>query len=323
MVIANDQELQQRVGFTIQELHHRSSAHSERFRPRIELAIRSLKQYNPVSSAIKDAHTSDDLASLRKQTMRLKMVNWLHDLRRELRDIVYEYALTKDGGLAVDMWDDISHALDLRAAKENGTKTDSNQLRHVCRQLHSEISGLGLQHNVISLKDPRHGRDVVAEDYFARFVKSCAPAHLAVIRRIVLLDYFAETIGTGVSMKYSPDSTIQGHCRSYPETDVIVRLNGRYRHLDRTIASMNALHFIKHGTHVFAGILESPTAQLAAWYISSAQSSMHFERPSNLRFSGTFEFEEHLVHRGLAGIYEEKDIPKMMTVARKLHESGI
>ncbi|KAH7064397.1 hypothetical protein BKA63DRAFT_572304 [Paraphoma chrysanthemicola] len=217
------------------------------------------------------------------------MVNWLHILPRELRDIIYEYALTENGGLAVDMWDDFSHALVFRAAKENGTREDSNQLRLVCRQLHSETNSLGLHYNDITLKDARHGRDVWAYAQFARLVKSVAPTQLAAITRIILLDYFAELVDTRVLPRYGPDSAVQQHCRNYPGTDVVVRLNERYtRH---TIACMNALHFTKHGAYLFAVISESLTARLAAAYISCAYYSLHFERPPNLRFSATIDFE--------------------------------
>lgn len=67
-------------------------------------------------------------------------------LPAEIRAMIYEYALTEQGGLVISG----GH---LHSARVDSEECDANQLKFVCKQLHAETKGLGLRYNILTIKD--------------------------------------------------------------------------------------------------------------------------------------------------------------------------
>ncbi|KAI4705100.1 hypothetical protein J4E89_009394 [Alternaria sp. Ai002NY15] len=105
------------------------------------------------------------------------MAKSLLDLPRELRDIIYEYALAEDGGLIVQEWP-TTHP------KATGAKygIDANQLKFTCRQLYTETTGLGLRYNKVTF-----GGSCGFEAFEGFIGSDCTPAHFGRVKSIVIL----------------------------------------------------------------------------------------------------------------------------------------
>jgi hypothetical protein len=74
----------------------------------------------------------------------------LLDLPRELRDMIYEYALTEDQGLLLVERDDTQKSF--KGCRPTDPSTESNCLKYVCRQLYYETKGLGLGLNDLTIR---------------------------------------------------------------------------------------------------------------------------------------------------------------------------
>ncbi|KAI4680747.1 uncharacterized protein J4E84_007887 [Alternaria hordeiaustralica] len=92
--------------------------------------------------------------------------NYLLALPRELRDIIYEYALTEDNGLLLFERRTLGEPYSSRRIFEGRRPTDpdveSNRLKYVCRQLYHETKGLGLKLNVLAMQSKRQVEGFVA-----------------------------------------------------------------------------------------------------------------------------------------------------------------
>jgi hypothetical protein len=74
----------------------------------------------------------------------------LLDLPREIRDMIYEYALTEDQGLLLVEHDDTQKSF--RGCRPTDPSTESNCLKYICRQLYYETKGLGLGLNNLTIR---------------------------------------------------------------------------------------------------------------------------------------------------------------------------
>jgi hypothetical protein len=145
--------------------------------------------------------------------------------------LIYEYALSEDGGLFGDVISQKDSWIRFRAATEvrNGGQ-ESNQLRYVCRQLYMETNGLGLRYNDFTFM-PRSGEPSVVRvyDHFDQFVHYCSPRHLAKIKHITLLENETDTkldlIDGGLASLLSID--VVRFCQKYLTATVVVRFNWR------------------------------------------------------------------------------------------------
>ena len=105
------------------------------------------------------------------------MAKSLLDLPQELRDMIYEYALTEDDGLVVQRWP----AMHLKAAGAT-YRTDPNQLKFTCRQLYAETTGLSLRYNELIFDD------CASFDTFDEFTGTyCTSAHFERVKRVVIV----------------------------------------------------------------------------------------------------------------------------------------
>ncbi|KAI4915123.1 hypothetical protein J4E90_005162 [Alternaria incomplexa] len=93
--------------------------------------------------------------------------NRLLALPRELRDIIYEYALTEDEGLLLFERRTLGEPYSSRRIFEGRRPTDpdveSNRLKYVCRQLYDETKGLGLGLNDLAMHSKRQVEGFVAK----------------------------------------------------------------------------------------------------------------------------------------------------------------
>jgi hypothetical protein len=157
---------------------------------------------------------------------RLNDVNFLTRLPRELRDIIYEYALTEDGGLVADVKPKASNALpEFRPRRLDNLKDHraSNQLRLVCRQLYLETTGLGIRYNDITFVDTWYESRIFAYVNFTRFVESCSRKQIDKLRKIIIHDSqdYRDLVSNCCS-----NYPVQPFCRNFPKVVVIVKCGG-------------------------------------------------------------------------------------------------
>lgn len=112
------------------------------------------------------------------------MAKSLLDLPRELRDIIYEYALTEDGGLIVQSLPPDFESLPAIHLEAAGAKykTDPNQLKFTCRQLYAETIGLSLRYNKLSFLGYSNF------ELFNRFTRThCTSAHFKRVKSVYIV----------------------------------------------------------------------------------------------------------------------------------------
>ena len=151
----------------------------------------------------------------------------LLELPRELRDMIYEYALAEVGGLVKDS----SFAVEptgvaghFYAAGDGTDKRDANQLKFVSRQLHSETAGLGLRYNDLTFY---HNLDQFGIDIFEDFViHECSSIHLKRIKNVLVVvrpfEYDHLTVGRPFGVPLSDNFT--AYCQANPSTTITLRL---------------------------------------------------------------------------------------------------
>jgi hypothetical protein len=168
-------------------------------------------------------------------TARLNGVNFLTRLPRELRDMIYEYALTEDGGLVADVKPKASNALpEFRPRRLDNLKDHraSNQLRLVCRQLYLETTGLGIRYNDITFVDTCYESRISAYVNFTRFVESCSRKQFDKMRRITIHDSPEHELEpnwidyANLVRRCCSTYPVQPFCRNFPKLMVVVRFYG-------------------------------------------------------------------------------------------------
>jgi hypothetical protein len=101
----------------------------------------------------------------------------LLDLPRELRDTIYEYALTEKAGLVISR----SFPSCVRPLDDQ-YGSDPNPLKFVCHQLYKETKDLGLRYNKLTFSGS------FSFDLFRKFTeKHCSRAHFGRVKTIVIL----------------------------------------------------------------------------------------------------------------------------------------
>ncbi|KAI4613932.1 hypothetical protein J4E80_006620 [Alternaria sp. BMP 0032] len=119
--------------------------------------------------------------------------NRLLALPRELRDIIYEYALTEDEGLLLFERRTLGEPYSSQRIFEGRRLTDpdveSNRLKYVCRQLYDETKGLGLGLNDLAMHSKRQ------IEGFAAFLHTCSASQQQWIRKVTLNDAFVGSHG--------------------------------------------------------------------------------------------------------------------------------
>ena len=110
------------------------------------------------------------------------MAKSLLDLPRELRDIIYEYALTEDEGLVMveRHRPNDTGPKSFKGCRPSKPSVKSNRLNYVSRQLYQETKGLGLGLNDLTVRSEQEVED------FAAFLHTCSVHQEQCIRKVTL-----------------------------------------------------------------------------------------------------------------------------------------
>ena len=267
---------------------------------------------------------------------RSNSVNWLILLPRELRDIIYEYVLTEEGGVIANARFNANGLPCFRA--NNSSENKLTNLYLVCRQLQAETNGLLLRYNDLTFIDTfwltRHS----AYQHFARFVEGCSRDHLSQLRRVIILDdqtvipdqtVIDRTRLSELQSNCGRTSVVGRFCHDFPDSTVIVRLDWKFDTLSHSmcdyVACMDAIHRVRYGVTMFPG--HNPRLRQnnqGPMRVQMTTEYFAFQCPSNLRFTNTFAFEERLARRVWeeAG-YSGAELEELVKRVKEAHERGI
>lgn len=208
---------------------------------------------------------------------------------------------------------------------------EANQLRLTCRQLHHEMTGVGLRYNKITFVDTRYKSCRSAYQNFSKFFEDISLQQLRRLRSVILLDPSSHV--SNISKKCSYLSLVEIFCNNFPAATVVIRLNvylfssqyeGKKNALEY-LACMEAVYQARYGQHVFPDFftvdINPPSQQESSQLLHKAFCAAEY--PANLRFSFRHGFEEYLVRLALQMEYTHSDVEAKLDVARKLHESGV
>ncbi|KAF1939882.1 hypothetical protein EJ02DRAFT_436064 [Clathrospora elynae] len=250
-------------------------------------------------------------------------INWLAILPRELRDMIYKYALTEDGGLVATTMNKSNSPVRFRAVGTSEYKEqESNQLRYVCRHLYRETNGLGIHFNDLTFVTTwQYGR-VTAYENFNRFVLECATKKLQQVKRAVIIDTATLPRTTAVVRKCCLPSLVEHFCSKHPDAKVVVRLCwetdlDNNTGLEIYMEYLSVLCCMLRGYSPLNSQNSAPSsfAKTLHKYIGTGYSE-------NLRFTLTESFPEHAARLKLSD-YTGEELEAMVEVARQMHENGI
>jgi hypothetical protein len=167
----------------------------------------------------------------------------LLDLPRELRDMIYEYALTEDQGLLLVERDDTQKSF--RGCRPTDPSTESNCLKYVCRQLYYETKGLGLGLNDLTIRSEFREQ---TED-FTTFFATCSAGQQQCIRKVTLCTDYVLFTGFEESDSQLPFGQLLQMNTSHPH--ITFHLYLAYLNEssggDWFIREATLLHYAKHG----------------------------------------------------------------------------
>lgn len=283
-------------------------------------------------------------------------VNWVHLLPREIRDMIYEYVLTEEGGIIaegpvepfflpnnsnlVTRFCDYSYFLaDDRDAWTSSpemkypSQPEHNQLRHVCSQLREETSGLSIRFNDLIFIEPwlKDDEEIVDDDHLMYTLNSLSHTQLQWLRRIIVLD--KNTLPHNIepnmiALKCGPSSPLVNVLAQYPQLRIIVRFswNDYLRH--DSIFYVDSLSCVLRGKSPFQKIFHAVLVN-EEWMDSWKHAGWKYGTWSEqLRWTVTwgFEkgFEEDNTHETLDNTVENKmEVTRLLEVARQMHHDGI
>ena len=149
----------------------------------------------------------------------------LLNLPGELRNVIFEYALSEASGLLLVEIDDPPSPKRFMGCRHNDKNEEANQLKYVCRQLHAETRGLGLKLNELSVKSEDH---ILA---FQRFLETCSSKQRQQIRQVSLVVNF-EFGGLNCTIRELLQSSLVQFCIMHPRCNVTIRLSNFNSALD-------------------------------------------------------------------------------------------
>jgi hypothetical protein len=261
----------------------------------------------------------------------LANVSPLIRLPRELRDLVFEYALSFEGGLIADVINatgqdstgNDSTAVTRFHAKESLEKMKANQLRLVCRQFYAESNKLELRYNDITFVDTNGQSNAFTN--FVHFYKNCPAAQLQFVRRVTILDSHKSFIQRE-ELEHEALAVFPSFCKHFPNALFVVRGNIDFSNpmLDYT-QCMNWMYdygaLDKACPFRFTDVVSliESEAAIAEW----ADRRFLYDRQSNIRVSCSHEFKELQAKEELARLYEGEELEAKLKLVKQLHEDGI
>ncbi|KAF2175484.1 hypothetical protein K469DRAFT_702167 [Zopfia rhizophila CBS 207.26] len=144
-------------------------------------------------------------------------------LPTEVRDIIYEFALTKGVVDVVEVGEEEKENQNIGEEKKENQNIfrlecddphvqEVNQLKYVCQQLHKETSGLGLKWNTLLF------RQHLSPSVCIRFLRACCDAQKDKIKEMIINIYSERTD----SLSTSAASELEEFDRSHPNIKINV-----------------------------------------------------------------------------------------------------
>jgi hypothetical protein len=260
----------------------------------------------------------------------LANVSPLIRLPRELRDLVFAYALSFEGGLIADVVNatgqdstgNDSTAVTRFHAKESLKKMKANQLRLVCRQFYAESNKLELRYNRdITFVDTDGQSNALTN--FVHFYKNCSLAQLQFVRRVTILDSH-----TSAAMRHELEhealAEFPSFCKHFPNALLVFRGSIDFSDPElQYIECMNTMYGSLHKTSPFRFTDLLPMIAGASAVMTWADRRFLYDRQSNIRASCSHEFNELRAKEELARLYEGEELEAKLKLAKQLHEDGI
>ncbi|KAF2878032.1 hypothetical protein BDV95DRAFT_589015 [Massariosphaeria phaeospora] len=164
---------------------------------------------------------------------------------RELRDLIYEYALTEEKGLIGELPDNSSTNPRLYATRDPHTNLpdrEANQLKYVCLQLHNETTGLAAKLNDLELLF-HYTTERTGSQVFEAFVQNCSISYEKNIRKVVIIhaqdsDDIRRRIGHDTTILLCrllsgiDSPLLYEFCKRNPKARVVVRYDAFRAHND-------------------------------------------------------------------------------------------
>jgi hypothetical protein len=261
--------------------------------------------------------------------VQLGNVSPLIRLPRELRDLVFEYALSFEGGLIADVVNatgqdstgNDSTAVTRFHAKESLEKMKANQLRLVCRQFYAESDRLELRYNDITFVDTNGQFNALTN--FVHFYKNCPAAQLQFVRCVTILDSHISA-AIRKELEYEALDDFPSFCKHFPNALLVFRGSIDFSDPElQYIECMNAIYGTVHKTCPFRFTDLLPMIAGAAAVMTWADRRFLYDRQSNIRVSCSHEFKELQAKKELARLYEGEELKAKLKLAKQLHEDGI
>lgn len=247
-------------------------------------------------------------------------------LPREIRDIIYEYALTASGGISTSRHPCPHHCIRLYMAHTCIEKAalESNQLRYVCSQLHTETNALELRYNTIYIT--RQKGSTVYE-VFNRFMSSCSDNNLATLRRVIISD-------DRIKMKYNTGKAplicrIPQKLAPFPERNAHITFIINFEHSnfrwyrwktrrEDLLGQIHTAHELLRGGPLFEGTSCRPRLQRGLINMFS------MECPENVKFLPVWDLSPIDIRRSAAGhTSSEEELEEIVNIVEQLKIEGI
>ncbi|KAF2478323.1 uncharacterized protein BDR25DRAFT_309095 [Lindgomyces ingoldianus] len=253
----------------------------------------------------------------------------LLSIPRELRDEIYEYALSEDNGLTVQPTNNGFKLWAIWHKHDEEVRRDPTPLKLVCHQLYEETKDLVLKLNplLFSSTDTVRGTKL-----FTNFIQNgCSPTNHQLIKKVIIREgtHHDVDLSAGfqgfVSTK-SP-SVLFSFCRSHPNTSVII-------YLAEFNSKFPSWWCMLLGTMVqkaLGGEDLIPTFRQNLWgtlsFNSGVMTRVLCSMPKNLRlFPATKLFDEQTFRKDIVWLYSyvdpEHGVEAWVQQARKWCEKG-
>lgn len=165
-------------------------------------------------------------------------------LPREIRDIIYEYALTEvDGLVIIETSNQKTSTSKFKLCYGDEKYEEANQMKFACRQLHVETRGLGLKLNKLRFMSNCHMMS------FRRFLSTCSIKQQQSLRRITLSFRYGY-LRTHYALITTIRPNLLAFCTANPQCEMIIRLKSYYtsKSLLKKIIYGSQLQYLLHQT---------------------------------------------------------------------------